>query len=252
MTQSATYSSKPVARQCAFAALAGDDGGDAPGLEPLEQPAQFGAQHLLVFQAAEERLDGVHNNALGADRVDGKSEADEQTFEIVFAGLGDLRAVELDVVDGKLFLGDQLLDVVVERTDILDEVFGLLFEGKEGARLVVFDRAVVKEGHAEQGLAAARRAAQQGGPSFGEAALSHLIKATNAGWRLANGGQTACLRARLLRHRNSSPALLSTSCWSQPARNAATSTPSPANRPAAEKFHSCFRNFVATSKSANC
>ena len=58
-----------VARQCAFAALAGDDGGDAPGLEPLEQPAQFGAQHLLVFQAAEERLDGVHNNALGADRV---------------------------------------------------------------------------------------------------------------------------------------------------------------------------------------
>ena len=163
---------------------------------------------------------------------DGKSETDEQTFEIVFAGLGDLRAVELDVVDGKLLLGDQLLDVVVERTDILDEVFGLLFEGKEDARLVVFDRAVVKEGHAEQGLAAARRAAQQGGPSLGEAALSHLIKATNAGWRLANGGQTACLRARLIRHRNSSPALLSTRCWNQPARNAATSTPSPANRPA--------------------
>jgi hypothetical protein len=97
-------------------------------------------------------------------------------------------------------------------------------------------------------IRAARRAAQQGGPSLGEAALSHLIKAANAGWRLANGGQTACLRARLIRHRNSSPALLSTSCWSQPARNAATCTPSPANRPAAEKFHSCFRNFVTTSK----
>ena len=99
-----------------------------------------------------------------------------------------MRALDLDVVDGELLLGDQLLDVVVERTDVLDEVFGLLFEGEEDAGLVVFDRAVVKEGHAEQGLAAAGRAAQQGGPSLGEAALSHLIKATNAGWRFAHGG----------------------------------------------------------------
>ena len=97
-----------VARQRAFAALAGDDGSDAFLLEPLEQPAQFGAQQLLVFQAAEKRLDGVDNDAFGADRVDGKAEADEKTFEIVFASLGDLGALDLDVVDGELLLGDQL------------------------------------------------------------------------------------------------------------------------------------------------
>ena len=129
-----------ITRQRAFAALSGDDRRDALRLEPLEQPAQFGAQQLFVFQAAEQRLDGVDNDTFGADRVDGKAEPDEKTFEIIFAGLRDLGALDLDMVDGELLLGDQLLDVVVERANVLDEVFGLLFEGEEYAGLVVFDR----------------------------------------------------------------------------------------------------------------
>ena len=105
------------------------------------------------------------------------------------------------------FSAISLLDVVVERADVLDEVFGPLFERKENAGLVVFDRAVVKKGHAEQGLAAAGRAAQQGRPALRKAALSNLVEAANAGWRLAYGGQIARLRARHTGHRNVPPAL---------------------------------------------
>jgi hypothetical protein len=104
-----------------------------------------------------------------------------ESIEIVFARLSDLGALDLDVVDGDLLLGDQLLDVVVERTDVLDEVFGLLFEGQEDTGLVVFDHAIVKEGHGEQRLAAACRAAQQRRPSLREPAVSNLVEAANAG-----------------------------------------------------------------------
>ena len=60
-----------LAGQRPVAALAGDDGGDALVLEPAEQPAQLGAQDRLVGQAAEQRLDGVEHDPLGADGVDG-------------------------------------------------------------------------------------------------------------------------------------------------------------------------------------
>jgi hypothetical protein len=97
---------------------------------------------------------------------------------------------------------NQLLDVVVERTDVLNEIFGLLFEGNEYAGLVVLDRTVVKEGHAEQGLAAAGRAAQQRGSALREATMGNLIEAANAGWRFAYGRQIAGLCGRLVRHGN--------------------------------------------------
>ena len=132
--------------------------------------------------------------------VDGIAQADEKALEIVFAGFGDLGALDLDVIDGELLLGDQLLDVVVKRTDVLDEVLRALFERQEHARLVVLDRAVVKEGHGEQGLAAPRRAAQQGRPALRQAALSNIIEAANAGRRFAYRGQIAGLRARRTGH----------------------------------------------------
>ena len=83
---------QPLAGERAVAALAGDDRGDALVLEPAEQPPQLRAQDRLVGEAAEERLDGVEHDALGADRVDGVAQADEQAFEVVLAGLLDLAA----------------------------------------------------------------------------------------------------------------------------------------------------------------
>ena len=60
-----------LSRERALAALGGDDGGHALILEPAEQAAQFRAEDGGVGQAAEERLDGVEHDALGADGVDG-------------------------------------------------------------------------------------------------------------------------------------------------------------------------------------
>ena len=50
-------------------------------------------------QPAEQRLDRVEHDALGADRVDRVAEADEQAFEVVVAGLLDLAALDAHVVD---------------------------------------------------------------------------------------------------------------------------------------------------------
>ena len=96
-----------VAGQRALAPLAGDDGGDALVLEPAEQPAELGPQDGGVGQAAEQDLDGVQHDALGADRVDGVAEADEQPFEVVLAGLLDLAPLDVDVVHGELLPGDR-------------------------------------------------------------------------------------------------------------------------------------------------
>ena len=105
ITQSLTYSSRPWRVSVLLALLAGDDGGDALVLEPAEEPAQLGAQDGLVGQAGEERLEGVEHDALGADGVDGVAEADEQAFQVVFAGLLDLAALDADVVHRQLSCG---------------------------------------------------------------------------------------------------------------------------------------------------
>ncbi len=81
---------EPLARELALAALAGDDRGDALVLQPAKQAAQLRAQERLVGEAAEEGLERVEHHALGADRVDGKPEPQEQALEVVLAGFLDL------------------------------------------------------------------------------------------------------------------------------------------------------------------
>ena len=126
---------QPLAGERAVAALAGDDGGHALVLEPAEQPAQLRAQDGGVGQAAEERLDGVEHDALGADRVDGVAQADEQAFEVVLAGLLDLAALDVDVIDQQLLLLGQVLQVEAEGADVLGQLLGGLLEGHEDAGL---------------------------------------------------------------------------------------------------------------------
>ena len=120
MTQSETYSFQALTRQLTLAALAGDDGGDAFVLQPLEQAAQLRAQDRLIAEAAEQRLDRVEHDALGADRIDGVTQADEQAFEVVLARLLDLAAFDVDVVHFELAVVDEVTEVVAERGDVLD------------------------------------------------------------------------------------------------------------------------------------
>src|SRR5207237_8190722 len=67
----------------------------ALALQPFEQPAQLGAQHGLIVETAEQRLDGVDHDALGADGIDGKSDADEQAIQIIIAGRSEEHTSEL-------------------------------------------------------------------------------------------------------------------------------------------------------------
>ena len=92
-----------VARERAFAALAGDHGGDALVFEPAEQAPQLRAQDAFIVQAAEERLGRVQHHALRADRIDGAADADKQALEIVFTGFGDLALIDVDVIDNQFF-----------------------------------------------------------------------------------------------------------------------------------------------------
>ena len=96
---------EPVPGERSRPALGRDDGGHAAVLQPAEQPAQLGAQQGRVRQAREQALDRVEHDALGADRVDGVAQADEQPLEVVLARLLDLGALDAHVVDQQLLLG---------------------------------------------------------------------------------------------------------------------------------------------------
>ena len=71
-------------------------------------------------------------------------EANEEAFEVVFAGLLDLRALDPDVFERQALALDEIGDVVAERRGVLDDVFFGLFERHEDAALAA-GRAVNEE-----------------------------------------------------------------------------------------------------------
>ena len=137
-------------------------------LEPAEQAPQFGPQYRFVFEAGEQRLDAVEEHAFGADRIHGMAEADEEGLQVVLAGLLDQAPLEVDVIDRQLLLRDQRGHVEPERGDVGGEFVGGFLEGETDAGLVEFRGAADEEFHAEQRLAAAGAAADEGGPSAWE------------------------------------------------------------------------------------
>lgn len=116
-------------------------------------------------------------------------EADEQAFEVVVAGLLDLAAIELDVVDDQPVGGYQAFEVVAERGDVGGQVGRMFLERHEDTGLTVGLCAADQEGHGEQGLAAARRPAQQGGTAGGNAAAGDLVETGDAAPRLGQLSQ---------------------------------------------------------------
>jgi hypothetical protein len=176
-----------VAGQRGLAALAGDDRRDAAILQPAQQAPQLGAQHGVVGQAGEQRLDGVEHHALRADAVDRVAQADEQAFEVVLAGLLDLVALDVDVVDRDFLLRLQLVEVDAQRTQVLGQFLAALLEHHEHARLAVLQRAVHEEFGRHHRLARAGGAAQERGPSAWQATRGDLVQALDAGGGLGQG-----------------------------------------------------------------
>jgi len=150
-------------------------------LQPGEQPAQFGAEDGVVLQPREQRFDGVEDHALGADAANRKGEPDEQSLEIVLAGLLDLAALDADVVDRQLLLVDQGAEVEAERRHVTRHLLGVLFEGEEHAGLVELQRAIHQEGERQQGLAGSRPTADERRPVLRQSAAGDFVEAADAG-----------------------------------------------------------------------
>ena len=173
-----------LAGKGAVAPLGRNDGGHALVLQPAKQPADFGAQHGLVRKARKQRLDGVEHHALGADGVDGVAQADEQAFEVVFAGFFNLGAVDVHVVEAQHLAGLQVLQVEAQRSHVGGQLLAGFLEGHEHARLVVLLNAAHQKLNAHQGFAAARAAANQRGAAQRQAAFGNFIEPFNTRWRL--------------------------------------------------------------------
>ena len=172
-----------LAGELPVALLAGDDRGDAPVLEPAEQPPQLRAQDRLVGEAAEQGLDGVEHDPLGLDAVDRVAEPHEQPLEVVVAGLLDLAALDDDVREPDLLLGRQLVEVEAERADVLGQLPRRLLEREEHPGLAELRRAADQELHGEQGLAAPGGAADERRPAEREAAPGHSRRGPGYRWR---------------------------------------------------------------------
>ena len=98
----------------------------------------------------------VEHDALGADLLDGVFEPHEQAFEVVFAGLLDLAAIDVDVVDEQLLLVDELVEVVAERAHVLRELLGVLLEGHQHAGFAELGAPFTRKRDAQQRLARTR------------------------------------------------------------------------------------------------
>ncbi len=175
----------------ALAALARDHRGDALILEPAEEAPQLGAEDPLVGEGGEERLQGVEHDPLRPDGGDGVPEPDEEPVEIVLAGLLDLAALHLDVIERELPLRRQGVEVEPERGHVPGQLEGALLERDEHPGLAEPRRPVDQELHAEERLAAPGRPADQRGPPSRQAAARYLVEPFDARRRLGEAGERA-------------------------------------------------------------
>ena len=176
-----------VAGEGPVAALAGDDRGDPALLEPAEQPTQLGAQDGAFGKAPNRHLERVDHDALGADRVDGRAEPEEQPIEVPVAGLLHLDAVDVDVVDRRAARRPR----AAARSNpsdatLRDEVVGRLLEGDEHAGLVELGDAADQELHRRAASCRIRPGRTPGSRGRGAAAAGDLVEATDARRRLVH------------------------------------------------------------------
>ena len=169
-----------MARQLFAPAFGGDDSGHALVLEPAEEPAQFGAQNGFVGQAGKQRFERVQHHALGADGINRVIEADEQSFQVILAGLMNFTAFDVDVFEENFFAPHQARQIKSERRDVGLQLGARLLEGHEHARLAELRCAAREEFRGEQRLAATRAATHQRGPPARQSASGDFVKTLDA------------------------------------------------------------------------
>ena len=106
---------QPLAGESSLSALAGNDRGDALVFEPAEEPPQLRPNDGLVRKRREKGFDRVQHDTTRSDRIDGITEPNEQTLEVVLAGFLDLGTLNTDVIHHQLLLLDERREVEPER-----------------------------------------------------------------------------------------------------------------------------------------
>ena len=119
-------------------------------------------------------------DALGADGIDRVIQPDEQPFQVVLAGLLDLTALDVDVVEHEFLAPDQTRQIESERRDVALQLRGRLLESHEHARLAELRGAAHEKLRGEQRLAAPRAAADQRGPPARQSTARDFVETLDA------------------------------------------------------------------------
>ena len=157
-----------------------DDDRDPLLLEPAKEPAQFCAHESVIGQAGEKSVDRVEHDALRLDGINRMTQPDEEPFEIIFARLLEFAAIDIDVIEQQLLAGNQRLQIETQRGHIIGQLLARFFKRHEDAGFVELGGAAHQKFHRQQGLAAARAAANQRGPTRRQTAAGNFIEPANA------------------------------------------------------------------------
>src|SRR5262252_8394650 len=85
----------------------------------------------------------------------------EESLQIVFAGLMDLTALETHIVDGDLASGDEAIEIDAERAYVFRDVGGRLLKCDQSARLAKLLHSAHEEFDTEQCLTGASAACDE-------------------------------------------------------------------------------------------
>ena len=88
-------------RKAFFAALGGNDRGQLAVLEPIEEPPQFGSDDGFIGNASKQRINRVEHDTPCTHPLHRVIKSNEQSLEIVIAGLMHRLAINRDIVGGK-------------------------------------------------------------------------------------------------------------------------------------------------------
>ena len=130
---------------------------------------------------------------------------DEQSFQVIFAGLVNFIPLDMDMLDQDFFLPHQAGQIKSQRHDIGFQFRACFLERHEDARLAELDRAAHEKLDRKQGLAATGAAADQRGPAAGQAATRDFVETLDARGALRQKGGRGCKLVPVIFHGRAHP-----------------------------------------------
>src|SRR5688572_21810734 len=106
----------------------------------------------MVWQRTEKYLNSIQNHPPGANGIDRMTQADEESFQVIFSRLCDLAAVKLNMIDDQFFLLFQSVQVKTKRGNVLCQFFGIFLKRHKDARFIILDGPIDKKFHCEERL----------------------------------------------------------------------------------------------------